>query len=81
VEIRDNTIEVLKNQLHDMQEELDEANTHLEMHHQDMNQAMEADGNSEEKDLEEIEPASSLDTTYSGVPPTPAASAASATQG
>jgi peptidoglycan hydrolase CwlO-like protein len=36
VEIRDNTIEVLKNQLHDVQVELDEANAHLEMHHQEM---------------------------------------------
>ena len=46
------------------------ANAHLEMHHQDMNQAMEADRNNEEEeeDPEEIEPASSLDTAYSGVP-------------
>jgi hypothetical protein len=42
---------------------------------------MEANENSEEEDLEEMEPTSSLDTTYSGVPPTPAASATSATQG
>jgi hypothetical protein len=62
-----------------VQEELDEANTHLDMHHQDMNQAMEADGNSEEEDPEEIEPASSLDTAYSRVSPSPVASAASAT--
>jgi hypothetical protein len=45
-----------------------------------MNQAIDADGNSEE-DPEEIEPASSLDTAYSGVPPSPAISAASTTQG
>jgi peptidoglycan hydrolase CwlO-like protein len=82
VEIRDNTIEVLENQLLDVQEELDEANAHLEMHHQDMNQAMEVDGNIEkEEDLEEIESASSLGTAYSRVPPTPAVSAASTTQG
>jgi hypothetical protein len=46
------------------------------MHHQDIN-AMEADGNSEEEeDPKEVELASSLDTSYSGVPPTPAASVA-----
>jgi chromosome segregation ATPase len=78
VEIQDKTIEVLENQLHDVQEALDEANTHIEMHHQDMN-AMEA-GSEEEEDPEEIEPASSLDMAYSGVPPTPGPSAASATQ-
>jgi chaperonin cofactor prefoldin len=33
LEIRDNTIEVLENQLHGVQEELDEANAHLDMHH------------------------------------------------
>jgi TolA-binding protein len=79
VEIRDNTIEVLENQLHDVQEELEEANAHIEIHHQDMN-AMEADSEEEEA-LEEIEPASNLDTAYSRVPPTPGASVASATQG
>jgi hypothetical protein len=58
-----------------VQEELDEANTHIEMHHQDMN-TMEAD-NEEEEDPEEIELASSLHTAYSRVPPTPGASGAS----
>jgi hypothetical protein len=44
-----------------------------------MNQAMEVDGNNEEEeDLEEIEPASNLDMAYSGVPPSPASSIASA---
>jgi uncharacterized coiled-coil protein SlyX len=33
VEIRDNTIDVLENQLHDVQRELEEANDHLDMHH------------------------------------------------
>jgi chromosome segregation ATPase len=33
VEIRNNTIEVVENQLHDVQEELDEANAHMDMHH------------------------------------------------
>jgi uncharacterized coiled-coil protein SlyX len=32
-EIRDNTIDILKIQLYDVQEELEEANDHLEMHH------------------------------------------------
>jgi hypothetical protein len=36
VEIRDNTIDILVIQLHDVQEELEESNNHLEMHHQDM---------------------------------------------
>jgi hypothetical protein len=43
---------------------------------------MEADGNNkEEEDLEEIEPASILDTAHSRGPPSPEASAASTTQG
>jgi TolA-binding protein len=33
VEIRDNTIDIMEIQLHDVQEELEEANDHLEMHH------------------------------------------------
>jgi hypothetical protein len=33
VEIRDNTIDFPKNQLRNVQEELEEANNHLEMHH------------------------------------------------
>jgi predicted nucleic acid-binding Zn-ribbon protein len=37
VAIWDNTIEVLEYQLQDVQEELEEANSHIEMHHQDMN--------------------------------------------
>jgi uncharacterized coiled-coil protein SlyX len=36
VEIRDNTIDVLENQLHDVLEELEEANDHLDMHHLEM---------------------------------------------
>jgi arginyl-tRNA synthetase len=32
VEVRGNTIEVLENQLHDLQLELDDAKEHLEMH-------------------------------------------------
>jgi uncharacterized protein (DUF3084 family) len=33
VEIRDNTIDILEIRLHDVEEELAEANDHLEMHH------------------------------------------------
>jgi hypothetical protein len=66
VEIRDNTIDILKIQLHDVQEELAEANAHLEIHHQDM-EANEASSEGEE-DLEEIEPASGPNTTPFGVP-------------
>jgi hypothetical protein len=52
-----------------MQVELDEDNAHLEMHHQELQQEMEADEDSnEEEDPEEIEPASSLDTAHSGGP-------------
>jgi hypothetical protein len=58
-----------------VQEELAEANTHLEMHHQDM-EANEA-GNEGEVDPEEIEPASRPNTAPSGVPPSPASSVAS----
>jgi hypothetical protein len=79
VEIRDNTIDILEIQLHDVQEELTEANAHLEMHHQDM-EANEADEEGEE-DPEEIEPASGPNTAPSGVPPSPAFSVASTNSG
>jgi hypothetical protein len=79
VEIRDNTIDILEIQLHDVQEELAEANHHLEMHHQDM-EANEV-GNKGEEDLEEIELASGLIAAPSGVPPSPASSVASTTHG
>jgi chromosome segregation ATPase len=67
VEVWDNTIEVLGNQLHNAQHELEEANEHLEMHHQEMHTNMEVDKDEEvdieeEEDLEEPEPTSSLDT-------------------
>jgi uncharacterized coiled-coil protein SlyX len=69
VEIQNHTIEVLKNQLHDVQVELDKANAHLEMHYQEMQQDTEGDEDSkEEEDPEEIEPASSLDIAHSGGP-------------
>jgi TolA-binding protein len=79
VEIRDNTIDILEIQLHDVQEELTEANDHLEMHHQDM-EANEA-GSEAEEDLEEIEPASGPNAASSGVPPSPASSVASTNHG
>jgi chromosome segregation ATPase len=70
VEIRDNTIDILEIQLHDVQEELADSNDHLEMHHQDM-EANEA-GNKGEEDPEEIDPALGPNATPSGVPPSPA---------
>ena len=62
-----------------MQEELAEANAHLEMHHQDM-EANEA-GSEGEEDLEEIEPAFGPKATPSGVPASPASSVASTNRG
>ena len=47
MEIRDNTIDVLENQLHDVQQELEEANDHLDMHHLEM-EANEAGSKGEE---------------------------------
>jgi TolA-binding protein len=79
VEIWDNTIDIMEIQLHDVQEELAEANAHLEMHHQDMN-PNEA-GNEREEDPEEIEPASSPNAAPSRVPPSPASSVASTNHG
>jgi hypothetical protein len=65
---RENTIEVLEDQLINMQQQqLEEANQHLDMHHQEI-QDMEAN---EDVDIEggvEPEPASSLDTAGSGRP-------------
>ena len=67
MEIRDNTIDIMEIQLHDVQEELAEANDHLEMHHQDM-VANEA-GSEGEEDPEEIEPASGPNAAPFEVPP------------
>jgi uncharacterized coiled-coil protein SlyX len=62
VEEWNHTIEVLENQLQNTQQQLGEANEHLDMHHHEMHQDMEAD-----KDVdiegEDPEPSSSLDTT------------------
>jgi hypothetical protein len=73
---RENTIEVLEDQLINTQQQLEEANQHLDMHHQEI-QDMEAN---EDVDIEggvEPEPASSLDTAGSGRPPSPESSVAS----
>ena len=73
---RANTIEVLEDQLINTQQQLEEANQHLDMHHHEI-QDMEAD---EDVDIEggvELEPASSLNTAGSGRPPSPESSVAS----
>jgi hypothetical protein len=62
-----------------VQKVLEEANDHLEMHHQDM-EANEA-GSEGEENLEELEPAPCRNATPSGMPPSPASSVASTTQG
>jgi uncharacterized coiled-coil protein SlyX len=75
---RENTIEVLEDQLLNTQQQLEEANQHLDMHHQEI-QDMEAEGADEDVDIEggeEPEPASSLDTAGSGRPPSPRSSVA-----
>jgi hypothetical protein len=60
---RENTIEVLEDQLINTQQQLVEANEHLDMHHQEI-QDMEAN---EDVDIEGgEEPASSLDTLAQG---------------
>jgi hypothetical protein len=54
-------------------QQLEEANQHLDMHHQEI-QDMEAEGADEDVDIEggeEPEPASSLDTAGLGRPPSP----------
>jgi hypothetical protein len=79
VEIRDKTIDVLENQLRNVQEELEEANEHLEMHHLDM-EANEAEGDGEEAP-EELGPAPGINATPSEMPPSPVSSVASTTQG
>jgi chromosome segregation ATPase len=71
----ENTIEVvLEDRLIKTQQQLAEANRHLDMHHQEI-QDMEAN---EDVDIEGgEEPASSLDTAGSGRPPSPESSVAS----
>jgi hypothetical protein len=60
VETKGATIEVLENQLHDLQLELNDANEHIEMHHQKQQATMEVE---EEEVTEEMEEASSIDMT------------------
>ena len=79
VEIRDITIDVLENQLHDVQRELEEANDHLDMHHLEM-EANEA-GSEGEEAPEELGPAPGANGTTSAMPPSPVSSVASTAQG
>jgi hypothetical protein len=79
VEIRDNTIDVLENQLHDVQWELEEANDHLDMHHLEM-EANEARSEGDEAP-EELGLAPGANGTTSAMPPSPASSVASTAQG
>jgi SMC interacting uncharacterized protein involved in chromosome segregation len=73
---RENTIEVLEDQLINTQQQLAEANQHLDMHHQEI-QDMEANEDVDIEGGEEPEPASSLDTAGSGRPPSLESSIAS----
>jgi hypothetical protein len=78
-EARENTIKVLEDQLQNTQQQLEGANQHLDMHHQEI-EDMEAEGANEDIDIEggeEPEPASSLDTAGSRGPPSPESSVAS----
>jgi hypothetical protein len=61
-----------------VQEELEEANDHLEMHHHDM-EANEA-GSEGEEDPKELEPAPDPNATPYGVPPLLASTVSSTTQ-
>ena len=71
---RENTIEVLEDHLLNTQHQLAEANEHLDMHHQEI-QDQEAN---EDVDIEGgDEPASSVDTAGSGRPHSPESSVAS----
>ena len=79
MEIRDNTIDVLENQLHDVQQELEEANDHLDMHHLEM-EANEA-GSKGEEAPKELGPAPGTNATASEMPTSPVSSVASTAQG
>jgi hypothetical protein len=69
----------LGNQLHDVQQELEETNDHLDIHHLEM-EANEAISEGEE-DPEELGPAPGANVTASVMPPSPISSVASTTQG
>jgi uncharacterized coiled-coil protein SlyX len=73
---KENTNEVLEDHLINTQQKLAEANQHLDMHHQEI-QDMEANEDVDIKGGEEPESASSLDTAGSGRPPSPVLSVAS----
>jgi uncharacterized coiled-coil protein SlyX len=73
---RENTIEVLEDQLINTEHQLAEANQHLDMHHQKI-QDLEANEEVDIEGGEEPEPTSSLDTASSGRPPSPESSMAS----
>jgi hypothetical protein len=62
-----------------VQQELEEANDHLDMHHLEM-EASEARSEGEEAP-EELEPAPGTNVTASKMPPSPVSSVASTTQG
>jgi hypothetical protein len=62
-----------------VQEELEEANDHLDMHHLEM-EANEAESEGEEAP-EELGPAPGTNATHSEMPPLPVSSVASTTQG
>jgi hypothetical protein len=62
-----------------VQQELEEANDHLDMHHLEM-EANEA-GSEGEEDPEELGPAPSANATASEMPHSPISSVASTTQG
>jgi hypothetical protein len=79
VEIRDNTIVVLENQLHDVQRELEEANDHLDMPHLEM-EANEA-GSEGEDAPKELGPTLGANGTTSAMPPSPTSSVASTAEG
>jgi uncharacterized coiled-coil protein SlyX len=51
VEARENTIEILGDQLQNTQQQLEEANQHLDLHHQEI-EDMEAEGADEDVDIE-----------------------------
>jgi uncharacterized coiled-coil protein SlyX len=79
VEIRDNTIDVLENQLHDVQWELEEANDHLDMHRLEMED--NGAGSEGEEAPEELGPAPGANGTTSAMPPSPASSVSTTAQG
>ena len=62
-----------------MQQELEDANDHLDMHHLEMEG--NEDGSEGEEAPEELKPAPGTNATASEMPPLPVSSVASTTQG